>query len=428
MASQPQGFEVFLRNVPEELTHSSLEKQLEPIMQSLAISMWICEKPKKKKIAFLIFYNVSDGRKFLGRHGEIPLHSDGGLMTSWGSKSQSFMPTKSRLFLMGKNIYCKESDKQPDMFAVRGILKAVEQRHKRKARPSYDETLSLSTNGLDCGHYMYLDGKFTFIAEWGCRGQGSVQFTQRGIVMNLPWIGVKVRMEYRQIKELLWYSDGTITVTLYWVPIFLQEENPLEQSLRGLLLRKESTQRAQPKARVLSIDRAHAKVSHLCLVYRLYAQAGVDFAHAMDTLKGMDRVNVNRHNTPVKLPQPPVASPYHAEYDMLKLELQRLNEQNMLPFGILFSLQALVDDAFLHPKTVRVLAGMLETLFFKARQEKLGIPVSVNAMKKLFVLIPFPRFVYTIFRYGISELTLDCPVLSKAAPACSVPMVFLKSS
>jgi hypothetical protein len=70
-------------------------------------------------------------------------------------------------------------------------------------------------------------------------------------------------------------------------------------------------------------------------------------------------------------------------------ELADYTKNNSLPFGVLFQLQALAYNAYLHPATVMSLTKELRHIF---RDDKTARkrPISVDAMKKLFDTIDWP--------------------------------------
>ncbi|KAL2016498.1 hypothetical protein VTK56DRAFT_3461 [Thermocarpiscus australiensis] len=82
---------------------------------------------------------------------------------------------------------------------------------------------------------------------------------------------------------------------------------------------------------------------------------------------------------------------YTDAVNVLKQKLAQYTTANALPFGLLFLLQALVYNCYLHPFTVLQLAGRLVGIFEAARKAgSTQPPISVDAFKRLFQWINYP--------------------------------------
>ncbi|KAL3481235.1 RNA dependent RNA polymerase-domain-containing protein [Aspergillus californicus] len=80
---------------------------------------------------------------------------------------------------------------------------------------------------------------------------------------------------------------------------------------------------------------------------------------------------------------------FQSQFSTLKTELGSHTRDGTLPFSFLYQLQALVQNAYLPPSTVRDLAKKLADVL-KARKSAGRKPISINSMKKLFNLIDWP--------------------------------------
>lgn len=108
--------EVFLHNLPLELTEHGLKGQLDLVMGKLRIIDYQCEKPKRKRFGYITFLDKRDGEHFLIVHDQEPLHARTG--------------ARSRLQLIGSDIYCMPSNKKAKDFAVKNLQYASDQRGK----------------------------------------------------------------------------------------------------------------------------------------------------------------------------------------------------------------------------------------------------------------------------------------------------------
>lgn len=60
--------EVYLQNLPSDLTDQGLKDQISRFTKALSIQDWSCQKPRKKTFGFLTFLNPRDGEHFLKQH------------------------------------------------------------------------------------------------------------------------------------------------------------------------------------------------------------------------------------------------------------------------------------------------------------------------------------------------------------------------
>jgi hypothetical protein len=108
--------DVFLRNLPADLTDQGLKGQLIRFTKALNIYDWSCQKPRSKSFGFITFLHPQDGEKFLRHHGQN---------RSLG-KSKSGMG----LEILGTKIYCKCSNRDPDQYLLKSLTKSAEDRYQ----------------------------------------------------------------------------------------------------------------------------------------------------------------------------------------------------------------------------------------------------------------------------------------------------------
>src|ERR1700722_12872200 len=94
--------EVFIQGVLERATENSLNTFFEPVLRSLNIEEWICQKINQKPFAKLIFLFREDGVRFLRLHGRPQISSG------------------RKLTFKGASLTCKESNRL-DQFALRSL-------------------------------------------------------------------------------------------------------------------------------------------------------------------------------------------------------------------------------------------------------------------------------------------------------------------
>ncbi|KAK3935151.1 RNA dependent RNA polymerase-domain-containing protein [Diplogelasinospora grovesii] len=377
--------EVFLRGLPPHLTDRSLQSQLEPVLDKLNIRLYSCEKYNRKPYGKITFLHKRDGLKFLSRHGEEDLPAD-------PTRSLfSRQPKKrARLFLTNKDVLCSLSRHEPNPLALRAIEHEADQQRTQGSSTKKRSAVELSVNELSCGHYCYLDGRLTFISEWQHRALGSAKFGKRNLILKFGQL--EVRVSFQSIIEMLWSEDGSVAVTLSSVPAFF---GPSEISE---ILDASDSDSPPPdqRLRLPALDREHGRVSMYCLAYRfkvaqLQTQRGRDeFYASFQRVKETQFFNVTKYELPQKRPSDANLPPFSDAVTALKDELGGYTRNNSLPFGLLFLLQALVHNGYLHPATVSSLAKRLVSAFSEAKRRGEQQPVSVDAFKKLFQWINFP--------------------------------------
>lgn len=111
--------EVFMRNLPIDLTDQGLSNHLSPIIKALHIQDWTCQKPRKRNFGTVTFLHCQDGHKFLQRHGQEPKP-----LLMPGAKQQF----KARLKILNNWVYCNPSNKAVDQFQLKHMLRAAEER------------------------------------------------------------------------------------------------------------------------------------------------------------------------------------------------------------------------------------------------------------------------------------------------------------
>ncbi|GLA40306.1 hypothetical protein AnigIFM63309_007923 [Aspergillus niger] len=373
--------EVFMHNVPAQLSDQGLKKELEPILRRLGILNFLCDKPKRKSIGFLIFHRPEDGERFLLLHGqeEIP-----GMMNARGRPR-----LKSKLRIMGADVFCSRSKKAPSKFAIQSLQHMAEQRAKDTLHKYEDNKhVSLRLLGFSCGYSMFRGEHFGYVPEVQWSDTGLMKFKKRAIIVKLDKSNYHIRIPLSTVIELIWSRDGTLTLTLSTVPYFLSHEgpDPLTIAFQMLQLGSSKYHAAAPsRSRMCSLSATHADVAGQCLVYQ-FRVPSVDLMKGILDIKDLE-IAIIRHDV-LPLNTLPMGV-FQVQLKALMDELATCTRNNSLPFGILYQLQALAYNAYLLPRTVQSLAQEL----IKAYKEDAAAhrrPISVLAMKKLFDMIDWP--------------------------------------
>ncbi|KAM7201330.1 RNA-dependent RNA polymerase 1 [Rhypophila sp. PSN 637] len=392
--------EVFLRNLPADLTDRSLSSQLKPHTDKLQIdeATYQCEKYKKKDMGYIIFLHKADGDKFLSAHEEVIVTPPQSRPPRYYDLSAKHPTTQARLSILGRQVLCKKSGRQLREHALKAIHYNVEQRKvqqqkleeqkkmKKQGKPNSadkaDERATvLDTARASCGHWTFdVNGRLTFVAEWTDPRPCTAKFTKWNLLIKTP--KAEIRIPFPTIEELIWSENGGVAITLNSAPIFLTPQ--LEPDVIAMLQQMSISNGLPPRSRLPAIDDDHSKISSFCNVYYFSVQAPVSQRRTHDAhlfkrfkkLKDQDLFPVTHFDFGFRS----ATTPFQHNMSVLKQTLGHYETQ--LPFSFIFMLQKLVYDGYLNPVTVCQLARKLVDLFkSNTAQEH---PISEEAFRKLF--------------------------------------------
>ncbi|KAI3540164.1 RNA-dependent RNA polymerase [Colletotrichum filicis] len=382
--------EVFLTNVPRHLTDRTLEKELRPHMNALGILEWACSTKSKNDKGWVTFLKAEDGKRFLKRHGKVILPDAGAAFkpTSKGGK-----PPKERaranLFLMNTHVYVAPSNRPPDPFMIKSLTHRLEEKHRQRTQqdaPSTDDAIVFQVSHLACGHNTFQPDKtLTFNEQCRLSQRGLAKFGKRMLILKFEQ-GVKVEIPHSSIVEMIHTSvPSSFTLLLSEPPRFYHTKSDLEQQMERLGLiddAKRPRGKSLTRSLGLSSSREHLKCAGTCLVYQL-GIFGPDFDHKIISLKKKEIIVIA--HSKVALNQMPIfyGVDYHTEWAKFYDGLVKAGSAKALPFGILFQLQSLVFNNFLHPRSAHTILMSLEKLFQSAKLDGKPEPVSQQAFKVL---------------------------------------------
>ncbi|KAK4031981.1 RNA dependent RNA polymerase-domain-containing protein [Parachaetomium inaequale] len=376
--------EVFLRNLPPHLADGALQRQLQPFMDRLSITDYLAEKQRHKITGHITFLREADGTRFLQHHGEVLQVRSQTHVQSSQQRKHRYPPSQARLSLMGKQVYCGLSDLKPHELTLKTIKHEASQRNHDEGAAE-PPTKTLEATKLHCGYHAFKDARLTFTAEWTADEPCLVKFAKRSLIITLSRRDVQLRIPFQSIIELVWWQDGSTAVTLSWPPTVLASQTPEDELTAAVSMfntgQAGNQRRGDQRQRVEAIDRDHGRISPFCLVYHF---------HEMFRLKGKELFAVTRYDFGFQHAHAGAVR-FSQAWANLRNQLTQYNTKDTLPFGLLYLLQALVANSYLHPATVSTLAQRLASRFTAAK--KAGVdqtPISIDAFKRLFDWIDYP--------------------------------------
>ncbi|KAF2870449.1 RNA dependent RNA polymerase-domain-containing protein [Massariosphaeria phaeospora] len=385
--------DVFMHNLPTHLTSQALQTQLASSMTSLNIVDWSCHKPRNKRFGNITFLHVWDGQDFLRR----------------------FDPQSSlaaiQLVIFGANISCKRSNKAADPFSLKSLHKAAVDRSSATvpSRTNLDTRVNFVARSLSCGYYDYADGELAYSpdVEWDTLGGGQVKFAKQMLIVEFVGQGGTKRVEvpYRIVEDVVVSTrPPSLTLTLWEAPRFFHVEQ--EKSDIGSLMAALSMQQKSPthKTRLIELpggSSSHHRILGQALVYQIPVSPYL-FDETTRKLLDRDMLTIYHHNL--------VATPLHLRRTLQKgltdfRETMQLCS-SMVPFSVLYQLEALVINGYLLPWTVQALLGKMwkhNTELIASKTTK-DFPISSGAVKALFPQLPFPSPEVDASTFEVDEL------------------------
>ncbi|GAB1311502.1 hypothetical protein MFIFM68171_01712 [Madurella fahalii] len=359
----------FFLGVPKHLDLEALEAELKPVMDELSISRYSCDKPRGKPKGFVRFVHEMDGQRFWDAYGEESIPEEE--ISPTGSQNQPCQRTmRPRLQILGSMISCRRSHRKG---TVLNPVASEFEPTSRSRKQDKSGTVVMTPYELDCGHCVFVEGHFAFVAEWEHKGHTVAKFTKYSLTIEICSLQVLVHIGYADINELIWSATGMVTIVLTIPPTFLKYR-PVETS---------STAGMQ---RLAAINDAHGRVSSFCTVYQLQVPAAGPLRNDMAVLRAKG-INVVEYDAEYyrAAQEAPQLAPYPDAIQNLMKELARHEHVGTLPFGILFLSQALAYNGYMHPSKVSLLVRKLAALFAAEREQgRRKQPISTDAFKTLF--------------------------------------------
>lgn len=424
----PIKMEVSLQGLPEHLPEEGLHKQLEKFMADLGIPQdaFSCDKLKKRKFATVTFGIRDHGRKFLQKHGEKlvstqpPRSRQPSTATDSVASSRHVSANnstlngtfnkwidmgcprrKAMLSLMGNDVFCRISVNpndpkapagKPDPITLRALQHAAEERaqptHKKRTDGSPEV---FNVESLSCGHNLWDGERLVFVPEAEFENTGVAKFSKQILLIKLQSKHV-IKIPLDTISDLTCSFGHTLTLTLAEEPLFFTDTDELADLFRRLSLARGNPSRINEptRTRLSSLDDKHSQVVGQCLVYQLRV-SGTRLDQQILALKHHDVLSsVFAHFDLVTQRTPPL------EVGSSRMAMQKLMQRladftrvKALPFGILFQLQALAWNAYLHPGIVHALTKKIRQLYNSDRAAGRR-SISVDAFKTLLKQMNWP--------------------------------------
>jgi RNA dependent RNA polymerase len=255
--------EVFIRDVPQQVTENGLRNLLRPYMNDQGIKIYHCQKQQQKQFAFLVFLHVQDGNKFLLAYGQDKPFRNG-----------PSIPPKIRI--LSTPIYCVVSMKSPNILILNSLAKE-EKDQKTKTKTVQDVPKSavkkeFRTSKVFCGVWSYEKSDLVFVPYHVLNDDATAKFGARSLALRSD-SGRRIEFLYSNTYGITTGNEPhpSFTLTLYSAPQFFigaldDSVDSLVSQTAGLSI---NGQKAPQRQRVPGFTPNHGKVAGSCFVYRI---------------------------------------------------------------------------------------------------------------------------------------------------------------
>ncbi|KAF1971230.1 RdRP-domain-containing protein [Bimuria novae-zelandiae CBS 107.79] len=386
--------EVFMTNLPMDLTDRGLNIQLKPLAQALGIKDWSCQKAKKRTFGSVTFLRRTDGQQFLARHGQVPVPP-----TPKNAKPRPI----ARMKILGSWVFCKLSTNKPDPYTLRALERSAEERRELEQLPYPPEEpkIVFSTTGISCGTYNYVHDELVYCPEieW-LHSLGTAKFAKKALLIDFNYGagGNRIEIPYRIVETVIISSRPTaLTLTLWETPHFFGVQEPELANLMSLLsLRRSGTPKRQRLTELPHPTNAatpHNKIITQAMIYHLSVTPS-NFYQLSDRLIQRGVLTVIRHDLPVQVGNTNLFDASNELNETIKSLSQHL------PFPVLYQMEALAKNGYLPPWTVQKLVCKA----YLNSRDATKTQISAEAFRKLLSQIPFPSVEISESTFDVEEL------------------------
>ena len=230
--------DIFIRNLPDQMTEKDVSRLLRPYFERVGISTWKCDKLKSKGCAIMTVVDIPKAQRFLQLHGQVQQTS--------APKAR----VRNPIFHLNRLLFCSLSNKPIDTFLVKSLEKEDKEKKlkalvPRSANPETVEKHVIRTfeiSQLRCGQWDYYNNDLVFRDYYHLDLSGQVSFAPGGLFVtmasNEPFeLGSQLEIPYRTIDSYTTGSlkDPSLTFSLKEPPKIFRKIKSDEVSAKSLV-------------------------------------------------------------------------------------------------------------------------------------------------------------------------------------------------
>ncbi|EKD15408.1 uncharacterized protein L3040_001776 [Drepanopeziza brunnea f. sp. 'multigermtubi'] len=387
--------EIFIRDVPGQVTENGMRRQLQPYIDKLSIKTYHCRKQIQKRFATVTFLHVQEGQSFLKAYGGQ-------------FKAPNFSGEQQQLRILGTPVYCTISAKKVNQLLLKSLAKeekdrlTLDEKPATKARTISGTTRSFSFSSVSCGVWGYEGSKLCFIPYFSHNhhGEGVAKFGTRSVVLTLE-SGERLDFLYASTKSITTENvpKPSITFTLWEAPRIYQStsNDPIPQLVAKMGQMSFGAPKSNQRSRVSALGKAHVQTVISCFVYRIALTAEPE---------ELRKPLLNLQRAPGIPPIIHQQVEVHPPETSFSVQLKRLDEilsdTRNIPWILAFQLRGLVMNGVLTPEQTRQLIP--EVLAIMRRN---GVTIAVAAVRKLGTQIPFPGLETQAYQFDTARFQMQ---------------------
>lgn len=388
--------EVFLQNVPQDLSDQSLRKELEPFMRALSIIDWQCDKPRRKTQAWVAFLSASEGIKFLQKHGTTveasprqPFNSVISAPFTIRTMPDATLPAVQdsvpktrnidRLRVANKLVSAKKSTRLLNKNMLSHLEHEQQERLRVPQRNPTAPTIEVAATAVSCGSNTFSleDEQLVFASQTSHRTRMTIRLTER--LMSIVARN-KFRMDIRSETIVDFIADSAS-----WILVLSEPPR-----FFGFINQGSDNYTKWERRGSCPLWSDHEKYAGGCLVYQFWILHN-DMGELVRTIKDRDLISVTQDQ--LRVDQSPKSDVDDYSTSMTAFETKIHTNQRItfqLPFPTLFQIQALVWNNYIQPSKAAMLIDLMRLVAKELKNKEDPFPFTVDAMKKLFQEIPYP--------------------------------------
>ncbi|KAK5997775.1 putative RNA-dependent RNA polymerase 1-like protein [Cladobotryum mycophilum] len=382
--------EVVLRNVPQYVSDDQLKRELKPFMNALGVVNFHVEKPRKKPQAWILFLTPADGAKFLKKHGKVnpvTLSQDNDQQTDGSLNHRNRPRAIAKLHILKTAVFAEKSLRPLDRLLLSSLVYEKEHQAAAPDRNPRLPAVRARVSYIACGKNMFMQpsNTLTFIQQTIFRGRPDNAALFGGRSFKLTMGDWRMDIPYNLIQDLIADSEKScLTFVLSEPPRFYQSSVPGDEVTYGNAQWKRKTS--------IEMWPDHFRYVACCLVYQICLYQ----SHFYDTIKALrsrDLLSVTRQSLPVNATPRPREEDYSTSMATFLGKIGKFGvpgRGNVLPFVILFQVQLLVCNNYLHPAKGSDMLDAMERIALDCRRSGKPLPFTTDAMKNLYTKIPYP--------------------------------------
>lgn len=375
--------EVFLKGVPATLIEENLRVALAPFLNRLGVADWMVDKLKRRSIAWVTFPNAEEGGAFLEEYGQQRAPPDQAQSAFTkprvpGADSQHI----ARLYLLSTPIHVEKSKREVNALAINHLRLERDERQRRPDKGQRVPDISSDITEISCGKLVFgqpnMELKYIQQTHFPSR-EGYVKFALQSVTVHHDGIA-RMDMPFHTVQELVFdhKSQGIILILEDPPKFFLQRTN---HDGDGDKWERQTSCPLWPD---------HAQYVAHCLAYQLKL-AGDYFSTARAILR-QNVLTISHHNVPLTSSPMPTVEDYTTGMKVFDGKMQSFGElrNGVVPFPILFQVQTLVWNNYLHPYSGLCVLEIIENTAGAEAWKNRVPPFTADAMKRVQQKIPYP--------------------------------------